>query len=77
MTKTSTRTMLSVKKLVKTYGDRNVVDGVSFDVKEGEAAEGGEEKHQAWNGLEPLGRVSEKERSCSHQQEKPERAVGS
>lgn len=36
MTKTSTRTMLSVKKLVKTYGDRNVVDGVSFDVKEGE-----------------------------------------
>ncbi len=28
--------MLSVKDLVKTYGDRNVVDGVSFDVKEGE-----------------------------------------
>lgn len=36
MTKISTRTMLSVKKLVKTYEDRNVVDGVSFDVKEGE-----------------------------------------
>jgi len=30
------KTMLSVKDLVKTYGDRNVVDGVSFDVEQGE-----------------------------------------
>ena len=36
MKKISSKTMLSVKELVKTYGDRNVVDGVSFDVKEGE-----------------------------------------
>jgi len=36
MKKQSTRTMLSVRELVKTYGDRNVVDGVSFDVKQGE-----------------------------------------
>jgi ABC-2 type transport system ATP-binding protein len=36
MKKKSTSTMLSVRELVKTYGDRNVVDGVSFDVKEGE-----------------------------------------
>jgi len=36
MKKQPTRTMLSVRELVKTYGDRNVVDGVSFDVKQGE-----------------------------------------
>lgn len=36
MKKQSTHTMLSVKGLVKTYGDRNVVDGVSFEVKQGE-----------------------------------------
>lgn len=28
--------ILKVKNLVKTYGDRNVVDGVSFEVKKGE-----------------------------------------
>lgn len=36
MKKPSSSTMLSVRELVKTYGDRNVVDGVSFDVKQGE-----------------------------------------
>ena len=30
------RYMLEVKDLVKTYDDRNVVDGVSFEVKKGE-----------------------------------------
>lgn len=30
------KTMLSVRDLVKTYDNRNVVDGVSFDVKQGE-----------------------------------------
>lgn len=29
-------TILKVKDLVKTYGDRNVVDGISFEVKKGE-----------------------------------------
>lgn len=29
-------TILEVKDLVKTYGDRNVVDGISFEVKKGE-----------------------------------------
>jgi polar amino acid transport system ATP-binding protein len=29
--------LLEVKELVKTYGDRNVLDGVSFDLEEGEA----------------------------------------
>ena len=28
--------ILNVKNLVKTYGDRNVVDGISFEVKKGE-----------------------------------------
>ena len=32
----SSQVMLSVKDLVKTYNGRNVVDGVSFDVKQGE-----------------------------------------
>lgn len=36
MGKQSSKIMLSVKDLKKTYGKRNVVDGVSFDVKEGE-----------------------------------------
>lgn len=36
MAKVSSRTMLQVNGLVKTYGKKNVVDGVSFDVKEGE-----------------------------------------
>ena len=31
-----TKTMLQVENLVKTYDDRNVVDGVSFEVKKGE-----------------------------------------
>ena len=31
-----TKTMLVVDSLVKTYGDRNVVDGVSFEVMQGE-----------------------------------------
>ncbi|HEX6410372.1 MAG TPA: amino acid ABC transporter ATP-binding protein [Sphingomicrobium sp.] len=29
--------LLEVKNLVKTYGDRNILDGVSFDLEEGEA----------------------------------------
>jgi ABC-2 type transport system ATP-binding protein len=29
-------TILKVTDLVKTYGDRNVVDGISFEVKKGE-----------------------------------------
>ena len=36
MTTRSSHVMLSVKDLVKTYSGRNVVDGVSFDVKQGE-----------------------------------------
>lgn len=32
----STKTILKVDKLVKTYDDHNVVDGISFEVKEGE-----------------------------------------
>jgi len=29
--------LLEVKELVKSYGGRNVLDGVSFDLEEGEA----------------------------------------
>ena len=29
--------LLKVKNLVKTYGDRNILDGVSFELEEGEA----------------------------------------
>ena len=29
--------LLEVKNLVKSYGDRTVLDGVSFDLEEGEA----------------------------------------
>lgn len=36
MTNRLERPMLSVKGLVKTYGKRNVVDGVSFEVRQGE-----------------------------------------
>ena len=36
MGKKSTKTMVAVSDLVKIYGKRRVVDGISFDVKEGE-----------------------------------------
>lgn len=36
MVKKSSRVMVSAEGLVKTYGKRNVVDGVSFEVKQGE-----------------------------------------
>jgi ABC-2 type transport system ATP-binding protein len=36
MSKKTAQTMLVVKNLTKTYGSRNVVDGVSFEVQQGE-----------------------------------------